>query len=189
MGFIDFHFAVAGIWFTRVSFGSSWISYVCVHWSLSLGSSSCLDCYCLLRWSWRWVSLYFWRSRYFKFATQSEISIVRTLESIFFFIRIFFAFPKNFSVLSMVTRNCVSFNDTNHDFLFMFTGFINSFLSFKLLYPLSRLTYCAYLVHPIIMTTTNFQMNAPLHLQDSIVVSNKANRIITMVKTSCWKLF
>lgn len=49
-------------------------------------------------------------------------------------------------------------------------GYIDSFLSFKLLHPLSRLTYCAYLVHPIIMTTTNFQMNAPLHLQDSIVV-------------------
>ncbi|XKL67399.1 hypothetical protein PGB90_002890 [Kerria lacca] len=49
-------------------------------------------------------------------------------------------------------------------------GFIDSFLSFKLLHPLSRLTYCAYLVHPIIMTTTNFQMNAPLHLQDSIVI-------------------
>ena len=55
--------------------------------------------------------------------------------------------------------------------MFIYTGFIDAFLSYKLLHPLSRLTYCAYLVHPIIMTTTNFQMNAPLHLQDSIVVS------------------
>lgn len=30
-------------------------------------------------------------------------------------------------------------------------GFINSILSFKLFIPLSRLSYCAYLVHPIIM--------------------------------------
>ncbi len=52
----------------------------------------------------------------------------------------------------------------------LFTGFVNSFLSYELLHPLSRLTYCAYLVHPIIMTMTNFQMDAPLHLQDSIIV-------------------
>ncbi|KAG8198741.1 hypothetical protein JTE90_023506 [Oedothorax gibbosus] len=31
-------------------------------------------------------------------------------------------------------------------------GLINSILSFKLFIPLSRLTYCAYLVHPMILT-------------------------------------
>jgi len=32
-------------------------------------------------------------------------------------------------------------------------GFVNSFLSWKAFIPLGRLTYCAYLVHPIIMYT------------------------------------
>lgn len=51
--FIDIHPTVTGVWPTRVSFGSSWVSFICVHWSLSLGSSSCLDRYCLLCWLWR----------------------------------------------------------------------------------------------------------------------------------------
>lgn len=50
-------------------------------------------------------------------------------------------------------------------------GCVNSALSCRLLQPLSRLTYCAYLVHPIIMTMTNFQMDGPLHLHNLITVS------------------
>lgn len=50
-------------------------------------------------------------------------------------------------------------------------GCVNSALSCRLLQPLSRLTYCAYLVHPIIMATTNFQMDGPLHLHNLITVS------------------
>ncbi|XP_050521423.1 uncharacterized protein LOC126894428 [Daktulosphaira vitifoliae] len=49
-------------------------------------------------------------------------------------------------------------------------GCVNSALSFRLLQPLSRLTYCAYLVHPIIMTMTNFQMDGPLHLHNLITL-------------------
>ncbi|XP_050443463.1 nose resistant to fluoxetine protein 6-like [Adelges cooleyi] len=49
-------------------------------------------------------------------------------------------------------------------------GCVNSALSFRLLQPLSRLTYCAYLVHPIIMTITNFQMDGPLHLHNLITL-------------------
>lgn len=47
---------------------------------------------------------------------------------------------------------------------------INNFLSLRLLYPLSRLTYCAYLVHPVIMMITVTQMDGPLHLHNSMVV-------------------
>ena len=39
------------------------------------------------------------------------------------------------------------------------------------MYPLSRLTYCAYLVHPLIMMITVTQMDGPLHLHNDLVVS------------------
>lgn len=50
-------------------------------------------------------------------------------------------------------------------------GCVNSALSCRLLQPLSRLTYCAYLVHPLIMAMTNFQMDGPLHLHNLITVN------------------
>ncbi|XP_063974681.1 nose resistant to fluoxetine protein 6-like isoform X2 [Diachasmimorpha longicaudata] len=49
-------------------------------------------------------------------------------------------------------------------------SFVNGLLSLKLLYPLSRLTYCAYLVHPIIMMITSMQMDGPLHLHNGLVL-------------------
>ncbi|RZF36827.1 hypothetical protein LSTR_LSTR012705 [Laodelphax striatellus] len=48
-------------------------------------------------------------------------------------------------------------------------GFVNSLLSCRLLHPLSRLTYCAYLIHPVIMVLTSFQMDGPLHLHNGLV--------------------
>ncbi|XP_075227242.1 nose resistant to fluoxetine protein 6-like [Lycorma delicatula] len=48
-------------------------------------------------------------------------------------------------------------------------GFINSLLSCRLLHPLSRLTYCAYLIHPVIMVLTSFQMDGPLHIHNGLV--------------------
>lgn len=53
---------------------------------------------------------------------------------------------------------------------------IDSLLSLKLMYPLSRLTYCAYLVHPVIMMITCTQMDGPLHLHNGIVVRRKEDR-------------
>ncbi|KAI4501156.1 hypothetical protein M0802_003529 [Mischocyttarus mexicanus] len=47
---------------------------------------------------------------------------------------------------------------------------IDSLLSLRLMYPLSRLTYCAYLVHPVIMMITAGQMDGPLHLHNGIVL-------------------
>lgn len=47
---------------------------------------------------------------------------------------------------------------------------IDSLLSLRLMYPLSRLTYCAYLVHPVIMMVTTTQMDGPLHLYNGIVL-------------------
>ncbi|GBN91043.1 Nose resistant to fluoxetine protein 6, partial [Araneus ventricosus] len=39
-------------------------------------------------------------------------------------------------------------------------GVVNSILSWKALIPLSRITYCAYLVHPIVLTTYFNSMRA-----------------------------
>lgn len=55
---------------------------------------------------------------------------------------------------------------------------IDSLLSLRLTYPLSRLTYCAYLVHPVIMMITSTQMDGPLHLHNGIVVSVKISRLL-----------
>ncbi|XP_047515060.1 nose resistant to fluoxetine protein 6-like [Pieris napi] len=50
-------------------------------------------------------------------------------------------------------------------------GLANSLLSYNGWLPLSRLTYCAYLVHPTIMMYTSFLLDGPLHLQNSIVIT------------------
>ncbi|KAF3422389.1 hypothetical protein E2986_09844 [Frieseomelitta varia] len=47
---------------------------------------------------------------------------------------------------------------------------IDSLLSLRLIYPLSRLTYCAYLVHPVIMVLTINKMDGSLHLHNNIVL-------------------
>ncbi|XP_051166892.1 nose resistant to fluoxetine protein 6-like [Leptopilina boulardi] len=47
---------------------------------------------------------------------------------------------------------------------------IDSLLSIRLMHPLSRLTYCAYLVHPVIMMITSTQMDGPFHLHNGLVL-------------------
>ncbi|CAH0600636.1 unnamed protein product [Chrysodeixis includens] len=50
-------------------------------------------------------------------------------------------------------------------------GLVNSALSYRGLLPLSRLTYCAYLVHPTIMMYTSFLLDGPYHMQNSTVLA------------------
>ncbi|XP_018574609.1 nose resistant to fluoxetine protein 6-like [Anoplophora glabripennis] len=49
-------------------------------------------------------------------------------------------------------------------------GVINAFLSCKLFLPLSRLTYCAYLVHPVLMCATSFVLDGSLHLHNAMAI-------------------
>ena len=42
----------------------------------------------------------------------------------------------------------------------MFTGWVNEFLSWPGFVPVSRMTYCAYLVHPVIMVIVNASMKS-----------------------------
>lgn len=43
-------------------------------------------------------------------------------------------------------------------------GFVNEFLSATYLYPFSRVTYCAYLVHPILLRVFVFTPDASFHM-------------------------
>ncbi|TMW47985.1 hypothetical protein DOY81_006939 [Sarcophaga bullata] len=50
-------------------------------------------------------------------------------------------------------------------------GFVNTLLSAPCLYPFSRVTYCAYLVHPIVIRSMALNTDAPMHLGgDTMVV-------------------
>ncbi|XP_050314276.1 nose resistant to fluoxetine protein 6-like [Anthonomus grandis grandis] len=53
---------------------------------------------------------------------------------------------------------------------FGYGGPINTLLSCKLFLPLSRLTYCAYLVHPILMYLTSLILDEPLPLHAVLII-------------------
>ncbi|XP_017775150.1 PREDICTED: uncharacterized protein LOC108561633 [Nicrophorus vespilloides] len=49
-------------------------------------------------------------------------------------------------------------------------GYVNSILSATILYPFSRVTYCAYLLHPIVIRVMAMNMDSPLHLGKEVMV-------------------
>lgn len=50
-------------------------------------------------------------------------------------------------------------------------GYVNKILSAPVIYPFSRVTYCAYLVHPIAIRFVSLNSDATLHLgSDSMVL-------------------
>ncbi|XP_066593755.1 nose resistant to fluoxetine protein 6-like isoform X2 [Prorops nasuta] len=51
-------------------------------------------------------------------------------------------------------------------------GYVNKILSAPILYPFSRVTYCAYLVHPIVIRLTAMHADAPMHLgKDTVMIT------------------
>lgn len=48
---------------------------------------------------------------------------------------------------------------------------INQFLSFRGFLPLSRLTYCAYLIHPVTQIVMSFQLKGTLHLTHGLILT------------------
>uniref|UniRef100_A0A1A9W274 Nose resistant-to-fluoxetine protein N-terminal domain-containing protein n=1 Tax=Glossina brevipalpis TaxID=37001 RepID=A0A1A9W274_9MUSC len=50
------------------------------------------------------------------------------------------------------------------------TPTFNRLLSYRCLWPLSRLTYCAYLIHPVIMLITAFRMDGTVQLNNVLIV-------------------
>lgn len=52
-----------------------------------------------------------------------------------------------------------------------YSKFINNILSYPIFYPLSRLTYCAYLIHPLIQILTHHNSEGSMHLDHVFLVS------------------
>lgn len=52
-------------------------------------------------------------------------------------------------------------------------GYVNKILSAPVIYPFSRVTYCAYLVHPIAIRFVSLNSDATLHLGSDSMVSTK----------------
>ena len=67
-------------------------------------------------------------------------------------------------------------------FTLCIVGIVNRILSWKALVPLSRLTYMAYLVHPIVMESYNFQLKYPFNYDDySIVSARVVHKVMSCV--------
>ncbi|KAI9589996.1 uncharacterized protein LOC119639842 [Glossina fuscipes] len=64
-----------------------------------------------------------------------------------------------FSLIWMVLSCCWGLTPT-----------INRLLSYRCLWPLSRLTYCAYLIHPVIMLITAFRMDGTVQLNNVLII-------------------
>ncbi|KAK9686442.1 Nose resistant-to-fluoxetine protein, N-terminal domain [Popillia japonica] len=58
-------------------------------------------------------------------------------------------------------------------------GPVNSLLGFRGFLPLSRLTYCAYLIHPVIMVFVSFQLDGPIHIHNHIVLVTFLGNLVT----------
>ena len=54
---------------------------------------------------------------------------------------------------------------------FMFIGYVNTILSWPGIIPLSRLTYAAYLVHPIVVYYYNLTLNQTIFMNEIVLVS------------------
>nr|XP_050859861.1 O-acyltransferase like protein isoform X1 [Vespula vulgaris] len=61
-------------------------------------------------------------------------------------------------------------------------GYINKILSAPVLYPFSRVTYCAYLIHPIIIRLTAMNLDSPFHLgKDTVMITFLGQLILSYV--------
>ncbi|XP_036139325.1 nose resistant to fluoxetine protein 6 isoform X2 [Monomorium pharaonis] len=49
-------------------------------------------------------------------------------------------------------------------------GYVNKILSWPLLYPFSRVTYCSYLVHPLVIRLTAMNLDSPFHLGKDVMM-------------------
>ena len=57
-----------------------------------------------------------------------------------------------------------------HFMLHVLAGFVNSLLSWKGFIPLSRLSYCAYLVHPAVIYYSLLSQRQPIYMTDANMV-------------------
>lgn len=60
----------------------------------------------------------------------------------------------------------------------MISGWVNKLLSATILYPFSRVTYCAYLIHPICIRYMIMQMDSPIHLGKELMATIYLGQIV-----------
>lgn len=60
-----------------------------------------------------------------------------------------------------------------------FPGVVNKILSASFLYPFSRVTYCAYLLHPIAIRVMVMSMDSPLHLGSIVTIIIYLGQVVT----------
>jgi hypothetical protein len=60
----------------------------------------------------------------------------------------------------------------------MLSGWVRSLLAAPVLYPFSRVTYCAYLVHPVVLRYVAMHLTHPIHLGELLVVSMNTTLIV-----------
>ena len=64
-------------------------------------------------------------------------------------------------------------------------GVVNRFLSLKIWIPLSRLTFCAYLVHPIVLTAIFSADLTPLHYTDVTIAVYAVGAVVLSYGAAC----
>lgn len=69
----------------------------------------------------------------------------------------------------------------------LFIGIIKQVLSFKVWIPLSRLTYCAYLLNPFIIHAVRLHDESPVHLEflSLVNICNHKKKICPIVTAYC----
>ena len=68
-------------------------------------------------------------------------------------------------------------------------GFLNRMLSATYWYPFSRVTYCAYLVHPIVIRAYALNSDSPIHMSKDTMVSKQINNLASIIIINILSLF
>lgn len=58
-------------------------------------------------------------------------------------------------------------------------GYVDAILSAPILYPFSRVTYCAYLIHPIVIRLTAMHVDSPFHLGKNSMMVMFFGQVVT----------
>ncbi len=67
------------------------------------------------------------------------------------------------------------------------SGFVNTLMSWPAIIPLSRLTYAAYLVHPIVLYYYNLVLESTIFFNEVVYVSTGSSSVLSLKVTRLWK--
>ena len=90
-------------------------------------------------------------------------------------------------LINYIVLYCTIAHNFDH-LMFFFIGWINELLSWRGFIPVSRLTYCAYLIHPVVMIVMSFSAHNLTHYTDVIIVSPVVNYSYSPILYR-WKIY